>query len=287
MDPLSVPASLIAVIGAAGAAVKKIDRLRHADEEIKAIRGDLADFEKITAAGRDILDTTRVQIPKNLRRSFSEVLNRAQKLLVDLDNVVNRSLLRRKPDSQARASKVGPTMKSPQIAGLREQLKNVKSSLGSLPNAAALTQQLLRAACDPTPRWTSPCPRCDFVRKRKISRACLACLRLGLRATLSISLSARVNFADIKLTASGTTPEHSCWQTLLVQIVCPELFSRDLTDTYQWLDDSILCWEDEEIAIHIFGRSNDYDTADDPAPALDCRIRRFAPAEKFNGVVKT
>ena len=138
MDPLSISASLVAIIGAVGAITTKVNGVRHADEQLDAIRADLADIENIISSGKDIVDNHGQHIPANLRIRLPEVLNRAQQLFKELEDIIDHSLVKQKANGQTRPSKTGLAIKGSRISGLRIRLKDVKQSLGSFFDLTSL-----------------------------------------------------------------------------------------------------------------------------------------------------
>ena len=98
MDPLSVTASCIAVVGAGGAAVKGLKKLRNLKKLPDALLSIINEIADITLVVQDIRSSFRLhQDLSNISQASTDVidqlLDRAQTTLLELDQIINIRLL--------------------------------------------------------------------------------------------------------------------------------------------------------------------------------------------------
>ena len=103
-DPLSLTASIIAVLGAAegvGKTLKRIKNIYNAPTEVLALINEISDLRIILSdlQGYITQNTTRPQLPSEQLRHMSVLLQRAKDRLLELDQLVEYQLL--KPESRS------------------------------------------------------------------------------------------------------------------------------------------------------------------------------------------
>ena len=97
-DPLSITASIIAVLGAAEGVSKtlaKIKSLRQAPNEILALINEISDLRIILGEVERyvIRDTNRISLPEQLQ-TMSTLIDRAKEPLLELDQLIQYRLLK-------------------------------------------------------------------------------------------------------------------------------------------------------------------------------------------------
>lgn len=125
MDPLSVGASAIAIVGAIGKVIKGIDRLKalqEAPRELDDLLAEMSQFELVLQA---IQDASEHPDP-----GLKILLDTAKRVLVDFDSLIEYEL------TQARTSNKADrwqwTRSSKDIKRLRRQLRDVRGNLVAL-----------------------------------------------------------------------------------------------------------------------------------------------------------
>ena len=108
-DPLSIIASIIAVVGAAEGVAKtlgKIKTIRNAPDELLALINEVSDLKIILSDIQSyvIHNIQRPQISPEELRNISTLINRARDKLLELDQLIQYRLI--KPDSVSDQIKV-------------------------------------------------------------------------------------------------------------------------------------------------------------------------------------
>ena len=108
-DPLSITASIIAVVGAAEGVTKtlaKIKSIRNAPDELLALINEVSDLRIILSDMQNYLtqNTQRPQISQEELQNISTLINRAKKKLLELDQLIQYRLV--KPESNSHQIKV-------------------------------------------------------------------------------------------------------------------------------------------------------------------------------------
>lgn len=98
MDPLSIIAGSVAVLGAGGKVVKgltKLKDLRNVPDLLLAVVNEVSDLSLIVQEIRAIFgqDTIHGTIPPTAASTLTQLLDRAQAILLELDQIVNYRLL--------------------------------------------------------------------------------------------------------------------------------------------------------------------------------------------------
>ena len=101
-DPLSITASIIAVVGAAEGVTKtlsKIKNMRHAPDELLALINEVSDLRIILSDIHSYIveNTERPQIPYERLQHVTIFVNRAKEKLLQLDELIQYRLT--KPES--------------------------------------------------------------------------------------------------------------------------------------------------------------------------------------------
>ena len=108
-DPLSITASIIAVVGAAegvGKTINKIRNFREAPYELFSLINEISDFRIVLGdiEGNLIQNTSYIQLQAEQSEHMSALLDRAKEQLLQLDELVQYQLVR--PDSTSQQVKV-------------------------------------------------------------------------------------------------------------------------------------------------------------------------------------
>ena len=125
MDPLSVGASVIAVVGAVGKVIKGIDRvkaLQEAPRELEDLLAEISQFELVLRAIQNAFECP----DPGLKR----VLDTAKRILVDLDSLIEYKLT--EAGSSNKADRWQWTRSSKDVERLRGQLRDVTANLVAL-----------------------------------------------------------------------------------------------------------------------------------------------------------
>ena len=108
-DPLSITASIIAVVGAAEGVTRtlaKIKSLRNAPNELLVLINEVSDLKIILDDMQNYIaqNTQRPQISQKELRNISTLINRAKEKLLELDQLIQYRLV--KPESTLNQVKV-------------------------------------------------------------------------------------------------------------------------------------------------------------------------------------
>ena len=141
-DPLSITASIIAVIGAAegvGKALAKIKDIRNAPEDVLALINEVSDLRVILG---DVEKSTRAAgttpLPHEQLAHMSTLIDRAKDRLLEIDQLIHYQLV--KPDtSDIKVSRREWAIARPTIKRFRESLRDVRLNL--------LTQMIVISSC--------------------------------------------------------------------------------------------------------------------------------------------
>ena len=91
MDPLSITASILTILGVGGQAIKaikKVATLREAPEIILRLHNELSDLHLLTVAIQDVFQTAQASdIPLNTRKSVTSSLKLVNEALLKLEQL--------------------------------------------------------------------------------------------------------------------------------------------------------------------------------------------------------
>ena len=138
MDPLSVTASCIAVAGAGGAAVKGLKKLRELTKIPDILLSVMNEVADLTLVTQDI--RLNLQLRKDaysiLPSSISvitQLLDRAQDTLIELDQAINYRLLRSpKPNGEITFSRSAWIMEEHRVQRLQASLRATRLDIAAL-----------------------------------------------------------------------------------------------------------------------------------------------------------
>ncbi|KAH7379029.1 ankyrin repeat-containing domain protein [Cadophora sp. MPI-SDFR-AT-0126] len=139
MDPLSISASIVALIGGATTVVRGLDKLqslRHAPAELKALLNEVADLQVVLTSVKESLECLRglgPQIPHDALRNLPDMIDRATKTIEDLNSFVSGNLLKGDPNPAGGVLKVSRRTwlgKEKKLAAFRGSIKECKENLG-------------------------------------------------------------------------------------------------------------------------------------------------------------
>ena len=141
MDPLSIIASSIAVTGAGGAVVrglKKLNDLRNVPSVLLAVMNEIADLTLIVQEIKSIFqvhqETLAAIQPTVSLHTVTQLLNRAQAILLDLDQVVNyRLLVEIKDNGEGKmvVNRLAWLREERHVCRLQERLKSVRLDIAA------------------------------------------------------------------------------------------------------------------------------------------------------------
>ncbi|KAG4431012.1 hypothetical protein IFR05_013502 [Cadophora sp. M221] len=138
MDPLSISASIVALIGAATTVVRGLDRLqalRHAPAELKVLLNEVGDLQVVLTSVKESLESLRglgTQIPQDALRNLPDMIDRATKTIEDLHNFVSGDLLKGDLNPASGVLKVSRRTwlgKDKKLAAFRGSIKECKDNL--------------------------------------------------------------------------------------------------------------------------------------------------------------
>ncbi|KAL9067376.1 MAG: hypothetical protein Q9157_006830 [Trypethelium eluteriae] len=142
MDPLSVSASIVALVGAATTAVKIIKKLHDAPSEVCGLLEEISDLQAVLAglhtvvtnlSAEDRSPTTRL-----LTQSLSDLLDRAKSKIVKIGGIIHGILDRPAAENgKAKVSRVSWLMEKSNVRALQEDIRSIKLSLALLLGAVA------------------------------------------------------------------------------------------------------------------------------------------------------
>ena len=130
MDPLSVTASILTVLGAGGQAakaLKKLSLLKSAPTIVLQLHNELSDLHLLTVAIQDIFQAVQTtEIPLNTRRSITSSLKLVNEKLLELEELHDKLI----PTSYPSGSKTIKVNKSVWLAN-QVHLKHLQKDLRS------------------------------------------------------------------------------------------------------------------------------------------------------------
>ncbi len=160
MDPLSVTASLLAVLGAAsaaGRALQHVSDLRHAPDQLVALTNEVcilsclvntalvhhrikvADLQVVLKTAGEVVES-RIETSQDCG-SLARILQRASLSIAELNQLINHELVRKgaaqNPDGKPKASHTGFLRRHGKLRSLKDELREIK--LGLLIAVGTLT----------------------------------------------------------------------------------------------------------------------------------------------------
>jgi light-regulated signal transduction histidine kinase (bacteriophytochrome) len=134
MDPLSVTASILAIVGAATQVTKglaKVRALHYAPAELSALINEVSDLRAIlsqVATFGNQLEEERLRGPVVALRSH---LTRARAQLRAVDNLINTELFKVKADGTAKISRTAWIRVKPDVDMAQRELAGVRVNIGT------------------------------------------------------------------------------------------------------------------------------------------------------------
>lgn len=133
MDPLSITASLIAVIGAAQRVTKGLKVLKSVEEAPESLQRLLEDVSMFTTVLQAIQTACPVKQQKFL--GLEPALSRAKAKLLEIDTLITYVLT--KPGESDKVDRWQWIRKREKISTLRQELQDIQNTLIALVNAGA------------------------------------------------------------------------------------------------------------------------------------------------------
>lgn len=138
MDPLSVIASSLTVLGAVRAAISTIGSIRNANLSLKIVIEELTNFETVMRHATETLCTYRGSLSRHQWAAVAALLEHAKSLIHELQNVIDE-LVRKKLNGIHRLhSKIGWVMNAQDIEGLKKRLGYMNANFSVLMNAITM-----------------------------------------------------------------------------------------------------------------------------------------------------
>ena len=129
MDPVSVTASILAILSAVNGGIKVAQTLYNAPRELDSLATETEDFANVI---KDIKDLPETDLVSN---SLSPALGRGKTIVEELEKLIAYRLT--KASVGLRVDRLEWARHRPEVKDLRKQLKNVRLSL--VASLAALT----------------------------------------------------------------------------------------------------------------------------------------------------
>ena len=131
-DPLSITASIIAVIGAAEGVSKvfsKIKDVRQAPNDLLALMNEVSDLRAVLGdVERHIQGADRILLPPEQAARMSDLIQRAKNCVSELNRLIQRRLV--KPSAgEIKVSRRGWAIAQPTVVRFRENLRDIRLSL--------------------------------------------------------------------------------------------------------------------------------------------------------------
>ena len=136
MDPLSITASILTIVGAGGALAKRLDRLldlRHAPDILHALSNEVTELQNVVQTwdglARQYQDTSGLPVPAEL----CETLEKARQNLLALEQLISYELTN--TDSRSDLVKLDKSKwirSDSKIYALQRQIRNDRSSLKNM-----------------------------------------------------------------------------------------------------------------------------------------------------------
>ena len=130
-DPLSITASIIAVVGAAEGVTKtlaKIKSIRNAPDELLALINEVSDLKLIISDIQNHIVIQRAQIPQTELQNISTLIKRAKDKLLELDQLIQYRLV--KPESdQIKVSRREWLRAKAVIERFRQDLRDIRLNI--------------------------------------------------------------------------------------------------------------------------------------------------------------
>ena len=137
MDPLSITASILAILGVGGQvveAIKKVVALKGAPEIVLRLHNELSDLHLLTITIQDVFQTAQANgIPLNTQRSVTNSLKLVNEKLLELKHLHDRLTSASQPAcSSLNVKKSVWLMEQTHLKLLQKDLRNARLKLTSV-----------------------------------------------------------------------------------------------------------------------------------------------------------
>ena len=135
-DPLSITASIIAILGAAEGVTKAIGSIKHiqnAPAKLLALLNEVADLTVVLRSGQTFVrdqNTQSLNIPQDQLQQISTIVDRAKDEILRLEKLIEYSLV--KPDSTSESIKISRQewlKAKPKIMEFQQSLREIRLSI--------------------------------------------------------------------------------------------------------------------------------------------------------------
>lgn len=142
MDPLSITAAIIALIGAGGkvgTGLRKLVELRNAPDSLLQLNNEVADLKLIVQA----IDTNTLDSPADDSGAAAQyqlthnALERVKEVALELEVLIENTLTK-VTDDGTKFDKVAWLRQAKKVQGLKEKIRNAKTDLRTASSIASL-----------------------------------------------------------------------------------------------------------------------------------------------------
>lgn len=134
MDPLSITASVIAILGAAGEVTKglaKVQALYHAPAELSGLMNEVSDLRAVISQ----ISTFSNQLEEESFRgpvvTLKNHLNKAMGQLRTLDNLINAELFKVRADGTIKMSRTAWIRLKADVQRMQRDLRSIRVNIGT------------------------------------------------------------------------------------------------------------------------------------------------------------
>lgn len=138
MDPFSIAASVITVIGAVGgvsATIQRLLSLRGAHDAVSALNNEVSDLRLVLEPIRTLLQNNSRSIQPEIALSIGNSSDQAGRLLRELETVINFSKMSRQgPQSKLDFNRAAWYRQSSRIKRIQSDLRSLRNRLNTALN---------------------------------------------------------------------------------------------------------------------------------------------------------
>jgi len=143
MDPLSVAASIIAVVGAArsiGKAISKLKILSDASGELYALHNEISDIQMVFRSASDLIEIEGCRIPPTHAKDLITLSQRAKSKLLEIESLIPCQLNDPQGSdsgTQVKVARLKWLVGRHRVQSLQEELRSLRSTFTAKLTAIA------------------------------------------------------------------------------------------------------------------------------------------------------
>ena len=140
MDPLSISASVLTVVGAISSTsriVKKIASLRGAPEAISALNNEISDLQLVLRAVETMLQSNTDSVKPFTDNGMQELLDRAKGKLLELDILLEYQIMTVDDNKKPKINFPAWARKQGKIRQLQQDLRSARLNLATIVGSLA------------------------------------------------------------------------------------------------------------------------------------------------------